>query len=1057
MGVLMRPMQWISMVCPVLIGLLIFVGWLSARGKPLPKEDLELTVPTSAENPAASSTSSESREPNRQDAGSQPSADEGDRPAFSGRGDRSFGGRRDFRGRFGSERSEGSPDRPSDDPNEAGLEAVQLNDVEMRSILQKLGEWTGKPVIPVNDEIMQTKVTIFSSAKVPREKALSLLIAALQARGIMVDQRADMILLKPMASARTGSVPTLSVDEPLARIQEPSQIVEKWFQLTNYSPTQLAQIIGGLISDYGYVAADQTTGRVSVIETVENLRRIERIIRQLDVPESSQTVETIIKLKEADPVEVVQVLELLLTDSSAQSSRFSGRDRSRGRPGESGAAPSVVLDAGQIPIRLIPVPKQRWILVRAGREDLARIEEWVRKLDLAEAQEASQQVIPIRYANVTEVARMVVNTIQQMPGTSLKANVVVEALPQTSQIVVFGSEENRKLVERLIAEIDLPSQDLFETRTFTLQYADPDQIKANIEGLYESESGTYNTYSYGRSSNRYSYRSVDPADVVKVVSYPTFKQVTVIASEKNMAKIARQIKEEWDIPMNIRQNQYRILDLENSDPVQMANLLTQLFSEQQDGTGNLRQLLFGLDGEDSKKKIVGSLYGMLTFEAVPDTKKIIVISKIPEAYDVIEALVGELDSRESAEVPKVITLKYADSEDLCDQLNAIMNEAGTNATIRRSIRGLSYFDTSGESTSTAATGSGQNSGGGSGGQSQETIQPWWNSQRPQEDQLPPSNLIGRVRFVPVQRSKAILALAPAEYMDDITAMVEELDRPGMQVMVKVVVMEVNHSSMTSLGTRFSTDPTAFGEFGINSLDIFNKLAATFQRQSFSLDAGLNVDLMIDLLVRKANARILNQPTLWTKDNEEATFVKSRKIAFITSENFDRTNPDSTNRQFEFRDVGVILRVRPNITPQKRVNMIVHLNVSQLESEIVNTQPTRRNLDTITNLIVDDGQSIVMGGLLFQNDDEVVSKVPLLGDLPLLGGIFRHTETELRNDELVIFITPYVIDDQIMAELPRDANIEDVKHLEHPRDMVHAELSRLQAKIYDILFDPNVVP
>ena len=163
---------------------------------------------------------------------------------------------------------------------------------------------------------------------------------------------------------------------------------------------------------------------------------------------------------------------------------------------------------------------------------MAQIESWIKKLDIEDAQEPKQQVFQVRYANVQEVAAMVAQAIRQMPGTDLQANLVVQALRETNQIVVFGSDENRKIVEKLIAQIDLPKDDLFIERTFKLQHADPDQIKKNIEGLYESESGSISTYSYssGRSSSR--SRTISQDEIVKVVSYPMMKQVTIIASEK---------------------------------------------------------------------------------------------------------------------------------------------------------------------------------------------------------------------------------------------------------------------------------------------------------------------------------------------------------------------------------------------------------------------------------------------------------------------------------------------------------------------------------------------
>ena len=225
---------------------------------------------------------------------------------------------RGARGREGkSRRPRGFAGRPDfgprhddwDDPNQTAegddnLEAVNLNNVEMKNVIQTLGDWTGKPIIPTSDEVMKQKITIYSSEKIPRSKALSLIYAALHARGVIAERSDDRIFLKPIAQAKLGSVPTLGVDDPLARIEDKSQVVEKFFKLRNYSPTRLAEIITPLTAEYGHVTAIENTGNITVIDTVESLMRIEQIISQLDVPESEQTVEEVFKLKNADPGEM---------------------------------------------------------------------------------------------------------------------------------------------------------------------------------------------------------------------------------------------------------------------------------------------------------------------------------------------------------------------------------------------------------------------------------------------------------------------------------------------------------------------------------------------------------------------------------------------------------------------------------------------------------------------------------------------------------------------------------------------------------------------------------
>jgi len=927
------------------------------------------------------------------------------------------------------------PNQPTEDDDL--LEAVNLNDVEMKKIIQTLGDWTGKPIIPTSDEVMKQKITIYSSEEIPRNKALSLIYAALRARGVIAEVTDDRIFLKPIAQAKLGAVPTLGIDDPLARIENKSQVVEKFFKLKNYSPTRLAEIITPLTAEYGHVTAIESTRNVVVIDTVSSLMRIEQIIKQLDVPESEQTIEQVFKLRNADPGEVVQVLKLILTggqDSSRRGRSSRGRRPSSSPPaGKSGEgikpATSVVIETEEISATLIPMPRQGWIIARASAKDMKTIAEWIEKLDIEEAVKPEQTVIAVTYVDVREVARAVNRTISEMPGTDLKANIVVEALPQSKQIVIFGSVENRKMVEKLIAEIDLPTLDIFKERTFKLKHADSDQIKLNIEGLYETAAGRFSSYSYSRGSRRSSYSIVNPEDAVKVVSYPTLKQVTVIASEQNLKKIESQIKE-WDIPIDVEKDQYRIISLQNSDPVQMVNLLSKLFTEEgADSSRSFMRYFFGYgDEEDEKKKIVGTLYGALTFEAVPDTKKIIVISKIPEAYDVIEKLVKQLDSQEMAEVPRVITLKYADAEDLCDQLNAILNEPGTTATIRRSKRGLSVDTLS--TTSSDSEGARDDSGA----TSTEVITPWWDRARRTDQEMPTSNLIGKIRFIPVHRSKAILVLAPPEYHESIATMIEQLDQPGKQVMIKAVIMQVDHTSMTSLGVQLATNAGAFGALEENAMNVLNELVNVETFGSLSLTTTANINVLVDLLMKKANARILNQPTLWTKDNEEAVFIKAQNIAFLSSEQSDSTGLSLT-QSFDYRDIGVTLRVRPNITPEKAVDVTINMEVSELGTQLFNDQPAVSKLNTTTHLIVNDGETILLGGILFQKDSTVRRKVPLLGDIPVAGALFSHEETLQTNNELLIFITPYVIDDRTSKEAARQ--------VEEPVDKMEAIMAELK--------------
>jgi len=906
----------------------------------------------------------------------------------------------------------GEPNEPSEpnkpgepnEPNEPSdpMENINFKDMEMKNIIQKLAQWEGKEIMP-HSEVMGKKISIYSERQVPRSRALALIYGALRAQGFVpeYDEMLDAIWLKPLKDAKYLLVPTIPPEVPLAAVENKEQIVRKFFKLTNYSATSMSEIVGAMLGEYAYVSADETTGKLLIIDTVKNLIHLERIIAQFDVPEAEQTITQIFDIKWGDPGEIVQVLRILLGGEGRRASRPSPRrdrgDRGRGRRNPDrggGAATSVVIGPSGGPVILIPEPRRKWIIARAAPGDMDQIQEWIKKLDITERIAPEYEAVQIRYAkDVREVADRLNEVLKDWPGAELETSVLIQPLPQARQVIIYGRKDMREIAKKLIAQIDIPSEE-FETKVFKLKHADPDQIAQQIEDLYaEEEIPWWRRRSQDRTANW-----------VKAIPLATYQQVTVIASSENMAKIEKQVKE-WDVPIDVDKVKPMIITLTNTDPVKMAQLLSELFSEEQEeDRGGWWSWYFGRDDED-KRKIVGPLYGQLTFKAVPDTKKIIVISKMPEAYRVIEELIIELDKTEMTEVPRVVQIEYADPEDLSERLNAIFSEPGAAVKIRLTEKSLSK-------TGMASTdeGEGEGSDAGDSGAAGEYIPPWTGQSR-RVDEMPISKVIGRIRFIPDPRSKAILVLAPREFMDDIVKTIKDLDKPGMQVRVRATVIEINHSDSTSLGLQLADRGSLSGTENAVTLEAAGMFDEIYRHGTITLDMDIAVEGLIDLLVKQTDARILNQQTLWMKDNEEAVLFKGETVPFKGST--VTTGTGVSDASITYEEVGVTLRIRPNITPQRNVDMKMDLTLSQRTGEEVGGQPVRSSMITNTTAIVQDGQTIVLGGILFQQDSVTERKLALFGDLPLVGGLFRHQATTQTNNELIVFITPEVIDEEEM--------------------------------------------
>ena len=844
----------------------------------------------------------------------------------------------------------------------------------------------------------------------------------------------DMELIRKWISKLDTPATIIDEETPLASIENKNLVAQRFFHLENYSPTLMIQIVKPILNSTAYINAEESTRTLLIMDTVESLIRAEGIIKTFDVPGTESAVSQIFDIEFADPAEIVQIITMLLSqDGSGSKNSSSGSTVIRtssgsytintgGRSSSSGSfvptTSSAMMGGSKIPVVLIPYQDRKQIIARAPAEAMKQIEEWIVKLDQKESVEREYDIIAPKYIDVSEVSQRISQILTQMPGQEIQKSVLIQPLTQSGQIMVFGKKELRDMIKKIVLEVDIPPG-ILETKYFQLKHSDPDVIKTRIDELYSKNYGssgsnsrsytydiTYN-YNYGDS-----YSSKVDKDSVRVISDPALRRITIIASAENMKKIEKQI-EEWDIPLDPNSLKPRFIELKNVDPVKMAQFLTTLFTEEQSGGMTYMQYL-GYDSMETKKKIVGPLYGQLTFEYIPGTKKIIVISKIPEAYDIIEDMVRQIDSEEMAEVPEVVYLKFADPEKLCEILNATFSEPGASVEILRSDTGLSQYSMANES----------NGNSGNNNNSAETTDngysPWWSSSVTRNtigDERPISNVIGKIRFVPENRTKSILVLSPPEFIKNITALIESLDVPSKQVMIKAVIVEIDHKNLSSLGVQLATDPAAFGSLGENSILALNTLqqldthgssifgASGEQGTIVANTLGTDIYGLLDFLEKKVNAKILNQQTLWTQNNEEASFFKGDRVAFYTAAT---TGTGTSTQNFEFQRVGMNVAVRPSITPNKEVDLNINIIISQLTTDEKNGQPVRTEMETKTKMVVSDSQTLMLGGILFQQDGVTKRGIPGLSDIPILGGLFSHNEKTLINNELIVFITPYVI-------------------------------------------------
>jgi general secretion pathway protein D len=293
---------------------------------------------------------------------------------------------------------------------------------------------------------------------------------------------------------------------------------------------------------------------------------------------------------------------------------------------------------------------------------------------------------------------------------------------------------------------------------------------------------------------------------------------------------------------------------------------------------------------------------------------------------------------------------------------------------------------------------------------------------------------GFVQADPATNSLVITAAEPL--YRQIRAMIDQLDSRRAQVYIESMIVEVSGDNAADFGFQWqgligkSGDNTGV-VVGTNSSvggpSIISLSTAIASKTAAALGEGLNIGVISKIagaynlsaiariLQSQANTNIVSTPNLITLDNEEAKIIVGSNVPFVTGQ-FTQTGTATTNpfQTIERKDVGITLRIRPQIGENGVVRMTIFQESSSLSEKVApgtsNAGPTTNKRSIESNVVVDDGQIIVLGGLIEDKFTEKKSKVPLLGDLPYVGALFRSESREKNRTNLMVFLRPVVLRD-----------------------------------------------
>ena len=289
---------------------------------------------------------------------------------------------------------------------------------------------------------------------------------------------------------------------------------------------------------------------------------------------------------------------------------------------------------------------------------------------------------------------------------------------------------------------------------------------------------------------------------------------------------------------------------------------------------------------------------------------------------------------------------------------------------------------------------------------------------------------GQIQADPATNS--LIISAPEPQYRQLRAVIDKLDQRRAQVLVESLIAEVNAEKLAQFGFQWQNvvgssggnlgvmgtnfDPAKIGGSNLAQLSVDPTKAA--------VGAGLNIaavqsvggvymlGALANFLQTNGDANILSTPTLLTLDNEEAKIVVGQQVPFTTGSVVLNSAAATPFNTFERKDVGLTLRVRPQISETGTVRLSVYQEVSSIDKTTAASTggPTTNKRSIESNVLVEDGSIVVLGGLLTDESSDNLSKVPGLGDIPFFGNLFKGQKRERSKKNLMVFLRPVVVRD-----------------------------------------------
>ena len=440
------------------------------------------------------------------------------------------------------------------------------------------------------------------------------------------------------------------------------------------------------------------------------------------------------------------------------------------------------------------------------------------------------------------------------------------------------------------------------------------------------------------------------------------------------------------------------LDIDNNAGVEVIHLQNAVATEVATVLEGLATKLQGTAGAEQQPA------GVTTAFAADERTNSLLIAGTPESKLKYRGIIASLDSAQGESVAvRVVTLRYANAREMGEVLQAA---ASGTAVMRGDSRGMG---SSGSPTppppAPAAPAAGLGGPAGAGA-------------------------FGAVRITADEATNTLILQGPPRDLRRLVDVITQLDVRRSQVLVEGIVAEVSGRHSEELGVQWKTASSLAGKNGVVGATNFKGEGSGAIDSPFSANdavgflggltlgyvSGGDLRTLVRVLSGDAYTNVLSTPSLMTLDNAEAEIVVGQNVPFVTGQfTNNTTTPDNPFQTIQRQDVGIKLKVKPQINEGDTVTL-------DIEQEVSSVDTSTRGADLITNkrsiktsVQVDNGSIVVLGGLIGDDAKANQDKIPLLGDIPLIGNLFKNVRRGREKTNLMVFLRPQIVRDRAGAD------------------------------------------